>query len=88
MGDAQRSAGRRIEIGVEHAAAAAKLQLETGPFANLKRGASEMADEVGGGEADELPGTVLSDYGGLNDLRLDLGLRRSAGCGHEWQDEN
>ena len=35
-----------IEIGVEHAAAAAELELEAGAFADLQRRVAEMADQL------------------------------------------
>ena len=44
----------RVKIGVEDAAAAAKLELEAGAFANLQRRSPEYADQLGGGEADEV----------------------------------
>ena len=49
------AAALRIEIGVEDAAAAAKLKLEAVAFEDLKRGLSEMADQLIGGEAEDLP---------------------------------
>ena len=79
MGDAQRSAGGGIEIGVEHAAAAAELQLEARALVDLQNGTSEMADEVGGGKTDELASTPLRSCGGLGGLRFDDGLPGHAG---------
>ena len=79
MGDAKRSAGRRIEIGIKHAAAAADLQREARPLVDLQRGTSEMTDKIRGGKADELASTPLRSCGGLGDLRFDDGLPGHAG---------
>jgi hypothetical protein len=55
VGDAQRRSGLgRIKIGVEHALAAAELQLEAARLANLKRRLAEMADELVRSQAEQL----------------------------------
>ena len=56
MGHAFRPAAlhRRIEVGVEDAAAAAELQLEAGAFPNVKCRDAEPLNQLAGGEADQI----------------------------------
>jgi len=50
--DAAAAVGR-VEVGVEHAAAARPLQLGAGALADLEAGLAEALAKLAGGEADE-----------------------------------
>ena len=82
MGDAQHPVLRRIEIGIENAAAAAELQLQAGALANLKGGGTELPDQLRSGEADQPSRLRLS---GLSLGRRQRGLLRSRSAGGEQQ---
>lgn len=66
---AQRAAALRIEIGVEHAVAAAELELQARTFSDLKRRRSKMTDQFICGEAAQAPVGLgrRSDRDGLRD---------------------
>ena len=88
IGHAKRSVLPRVEIGVEDAVAAAELQLDAVAFLNLKRRATEMPDQILGGEAGQARDLAL---------RLELGdggrglldrLLRAGGAGGEQEDRS
>ena len=70
--------GRRVEIGVEHAAAA-ELQPEAPAFAHLQRWLAEALDELAGGEAEQVAAHLLLRWRRL--LRLRTGNGRALRCG-------
>jgi hypothetical protein len=83
MGDALRTTAvqRRVEVGVEHAGAAAELQLQAPSFADLQRGSAEPLHEFAGGE----PKDVASDLGGggQRGLRLRRWCRTAGATGKD-----
>jgi len=54
MGDAKLVAGRRVEVGVEHAIIVAELELEAGAFANLQLRTTQVLDHLVDRQAGEL----------------------------------
>jgi len=46
MGDSKDPGLVRVQVSIEHAGAVAKLELDTGPFLHLKRGAAEPSDQI------------------------------------------
>src|SRR5688572_9424460 len=85
MGDAldPGALDRAVEIGVEHAAAAAELQLEADALADLERGRAELLDEFRGGEAKQA-GRDLG-HRRLDDRAFGRKLRRAGGAGGQQQ---
>src|SRR5688572_17523417 len=74
------AAGGPVEIGIEDAGGASKLQLEALSFADLQRRVAEPLDELGGGQANEVAallrnGRQRARRRGLR--RLDVGRRRA-----------
>ncbi len=86
ISDPVRSVAAWIEIGVEHALVASKLQLQAVAFADLERRSAEPANKLFGGEADDLaPGMGrLRDFG--DGLRRRTSLR-GRGAGSDEQGE-
>ena len=81
MGDAQWAGCIvGIKICIEHAAPAAELQLEAGPFAHLKRRIAEMADKLRSGEPEQPAGLARCDGRGSFGHRR---LRRGGATGEE-----
>jgi hypothetical protein len=79
---------RCVEVGIEDASAAAILQLEPWPLADLQAGASEQLAEFGHREAREM--TMLVDARAKRrgaGLRLDHRRARVTGAGGEEQGE-
>jgi hypothetical protein len=82
MRDPELTSRRRIQIRIEHAGPAAELELEARAFAYLERGMAEMANELVGGESDEvsrLRGYGLGRRRLLDRLRLLLRTRSAGG---------
>ena len=77
----------RIEIGIQHTLAAAELELEARPLADLQRRAAEPADEVLRREADQLISLEARRFDGP--LRRRRGLRpRGTGGDREGEAES
>ena len=76
------SVGGRIEIGVEDAAGAAKLQLEALPLADLQGGRAQSLDEFACRHSDEVA-AQLRRRPHRRRLRLRLLLRGSRAAGDE-----
>ena len=72
----KRASALRVEIGVEHAIAAAELELEARALADLQRGRSKMANELVRSETHDFAAHARCRYNRsrLGDRRL---LRRS-----------
>ena len=75
--DPERASALRVEIGVEHAIAAAKLELEARALADLQRGRSKMANELVRGETHDFAAHARCLYN-----RGRLGNRRLLGRSH------
>lgn len=88
VGDPECAVLRGIEVRVEHADLAAELQLEAGTFANLKRWASEMRDQLRRSKSDQLARGRPCHRGRLGDFRLRRGARSEAGRKQQRKDEN
>jgi hypothetical protein len=72
---------RRVEIGVEDAAIAAKLQLESGALADLQGRNAETLDQLAAGQPDQVAALHRSG----RDDRLHGGPRRRRASGGEEQ---
>ena len=77
MRDPEGASALRVEIGVEHAIAAAKLELETRALADLQRRRSKMADEFVRSETHDFAAHARCLYN-----RSRLGNRRLLGRSH------
>ena len=80
-------ASRRIEVGVKHAAARAKLKLHARPFTDLERGMAKMPNQFLGSEALELACRLRSD-GRRSCLAHRLARRTGAGGKGEGKGED
>ena len=79
--DSEHASALRVEIGVEHAIAAAELEFETRALADLQRGRSKMADEFVRSETHDFAAHARCLY---NRSRLgDRRLLRSSHTGGE-----
>ena len=73
----ERASALRVEIGVEHAIAAAELELETRALADLQRGRSKMANEFVRGKTHDFAAHARCLYN-----RSRLGDGRLLGSSH------
>jgi hypothetical protein len=74
-----------IEISVEHAVAAAELELEARTFLDLECGAAEVAGEIASSHSGE-PGRLALDGRGLDRVGSGSGLLGPGGAAGEEQD--
>jgi len=85
VGHAKHAALAGIEIGIEDAIFVAELQLDAGPFLDLKRRAAEMFDQLPRREAGELRRAPL-DRRGLDRLLGRGGLLGPRGAAGKQKD--